>query len=249
MPSSSTSSARRPAWLVPVLVALVAAVLVAVSLVARGGEDSDAGTAAEPGGSAEGPVAEVVEPEQQALPDMARRDPADPMAAGPVDAPVSLVMYSDFQCPYCAMWSEQTQPTMLERAEAGDLRIEWRDINVFGEASLTSARAAYAAGLQDRYVEYHDALFEGGEKRPASELDEESLIELAGELGLDTERFATDMRSEETAAAVAKNQDEAASLGVYSTPAFLLGGTPILGAQPTEVFVETLDDALAKAQG
>ncbi|WP_043497181.1 DsbA family protein [Georgenia sp. SUBG003] len=248
--SSSPSSARKPAWLVPVLVALVAAVLVAVSLVARGGEDSDAGAAAEPRGTtADGPVAEVVEPEQEALPDMARRDPADPMAVGPLDAPVSLVVYSDFQCPFCAMWSEQTQPTMLERAEAGDLRIEWRDINVFGQESLTSARAAYAAGLQDRYVEYHDALFEGGEKRPAGELDEESLIELAAELGLDTERFTADLRSEEVAAAVAHNQDEAASLGVYSTPAFLLGGTPILGAQPTEVFVETLDDALAESQG
>jgi protein-disulfide isomerase len=231
-------------------VALVAAVLVAVSLAARGGEDSGAGAAEEPGGTtSDGPVAEVVEPEQEALPDMARREPDDPMAAGPADAPVSLVVYSDFQCPFCAMWSEQTQPTMLERAEAGDLRIEWRDINVFGQESLTSARAAYAAGLQDQYVEYHDALFEGGEKRPAGELDEESLIELAAELGLDTERFTADLRSEEVASAVAANQDEAASLGVYSTPAFLLGGTPILGAQPTDVFVETLDDALAEAQG
>ena len=257
MPSSSTpSSARRPGWLVPVLVVLVAAVLVAVSLLARDGEDADAGTAEEPGGTtaergptAEGPVAEVVEPEQEALPDMARRAPDDPMAVGPADAPVSLVVYSDFQCPFCAMWSEQTQPTMLERAEADDLRIEWRDINVFGQESLTSARAAYAAGLQGRYVEYHDALFEGGEKRPAGALDEESLIELAAELGLDTERFTADLRSEEVAAAVAENQDEAASLGVYSTPAFLLGGTPILGAQPTDVFVEALDDALAEAQG
>lgn len=248
--TSSPSSPRRPAWLVPVLVALVAAVLVAVSFVAGGGEDADAGASTQPGGTTvEGPVAEVVEPEQEALPDMARREPGDPMAAGPVDAPVSLVVYSDFQCPFCAMWSEQTQPTMLERAEAGDLRIEWRDINVFGEASLTSARAAYAAGLQDRYVDYHGALFEGGEKRPAGQLDEDSLIELAADLGLDTERFTADLRSEEVAAAVARNQEEAAALGVYSTPAFILGGTPILGAQPTEVFVETLDDALAQAQG
>lgn len=251
MPStSSPSSPRRPAWLVPVLVALVAAVLVIVSLVTRGGPSTDAGAAAEQREpTVEGPVAEVVEPEQEALPDMARREPGDPMAAGPVDAPVSLVVYSDFQCPFCAMWSEQTQPTMLERAEAGDLRIEWRDINVFGEASVTSARAAYAAGRQDRYLDYHDALFEGGEKRPAGELDEDSLIELAAELGLDTERFTADLRSAEVAAAVSQNQDEAAALGVYSTPAFVLGGTPILGAQPTDVFVETLDDALAQAQG
>ena len=152
MPSNSTrSSARRPAWLVPVLVALVAAVLITVSLVARGGENSDAGAATEPGGTTvQGPVAEVVEPEQEPLPDLARRDPDDPMAAGPVDAPVSLVVYSDYQCPFCAMWTEQTQPVMLESAEAGDVRIEYRDINVFDQESVTSARAAYAAGLQGR---------------------------------------------------------------------------------------------------
>lgn len=249
MPATS-SPTRRPVWVVPVLVGIVAAVLLAVSLLGRGGDPGVAGAQeVTPTGTPEGPVAEVVQPEQEALPDLARRDAADPMAAGPVDAPVSLVVYSDFQCPFCALWTVQTQPAMLERAEAGDLRIEWRDINVFGQESLSAARAAYAAGLQGRYVDYHDALFEDGEKRPAGELDDESLIALAGELGLDTERFAADLASEQVAAGVGANIDEALQLGAFSTPAFLLGGTPILGAQPTEVFVQALEDALAKAEG
>lgn len=246
MPHGSPA-ARRPAWLVPLLVAAVAAGLIAVSLLAqRSGGGAAEGAA--PAATTTGPAAEVVEPTQEPLPDMARRDPDDPMAAGPADAPVSLVVYSDFQCPYCASWAAETQPVMLEYAEAGDLRIEWRDLNVFGKESLAAARAAYAAGLQGRYADYHDALFAGGEHRPAGQLDEDSLVQLADELGLDVERFTADLGSDEVTTGVQQNVDESMRLGIYSTPAFVLGGTPLVGAQPTDVFVRTLEDALAKAR-
>jgi protein-disulfide isomerase len=165
-----------------------------------------------------------------------------------VDAPVVLVVFSDYQCPFCAQWSEETLPLLMERVEAGELRIEFRDVNVFGPDSERAARAAYAAAEQDSFQEYHDALFAGGEHRSAEELTDESLVELAGELGLDTAQVATDMNSEETTAQVAENEKLGLDLGAYTTPAFVLGGQPIVGAQPSQVFLDAFDEALAEAE-
>jgi protein-disulfide isomerase len=175
-----------------------------------------------------------------------RRDAGDLLAAGPVDAPVGLIVFSDYQCPFCGQWNYETLPTMMEYAERGDLRIEWRDLNVFGPESERASYASYAAALQGKFWEYHEALYPNGDKRAKSELSEESLIALAGELGLDTERFAIDMTSDATRAEIERNQQLGYSLGAASTPVFLLGGVPISGAQPTEVFVQVFEDALAK---
>lgn len=175
-----------------------------------------------------------------------RRDTTDLLTAGPVNAPVGLIVFSDYQCPYCAQWSQETLPTMMEYAELGDLRIEWRDLNVFGPESVRASHASYAAALQGKFWEYHEALFASGEKRAQNELSEGALISLAGQLGLDTEQFATDLNSDETRAQIEQNQQLGFSLGAASTPVFLLGGVPISGAQPTEVFVQALEDALAK---
>lgn len=207
--------------------------------------DEDPADPADP----DGPAAGAAEPAAPRTLEMARRDPADPLTDGPVDAPVTLVVYSDYQCPFCALWSDQTLPVMREYAAAGDLRIEWRDVNVFGVDSARAARAAYAAGLQGAFWEYHDALFADGEKRPSGELTDAALAGLAAELGLDTERFATDVASAEVGAAVQANADEGASIGATSTPSFLVGGVPLVGAQPTEVFVTAVEDALARVEG
>ncbi|PYG01611.1 Protein-disulfide isomerase [Georgenia satyanarayanai] len=237
----SSTPTRRTPWLVPALIVGLAAVLVSVSVVLSGRED-----AADPAASP-APVADVVTPETAPTVDLTRLEADDPLAAGPVDAPVSLIVYSDYQCPFCASWAADTAPAMLDYAAAGDLRIEFRDIAVFGEDSRTAALAAYAAGLQGRYLDFHDALFPEGVALPPRGLTDEALVATADELGLDVERFTADMRSEEVADAVQRNIDEAATIGAFSTPAFLLAGQPILGAQPTDVFVTAVEQALSEA--
>ncbi|WP_253875589.1 DsbA family protein [Promicromonospora umidemergens] len=177
-----------------------------------------------------------------------RHDPDDPLAAGPVDAPVTLVVFSDYQCPFCAQWSHETLPLMMDEVEAGSLRIEWRDVNVYGAASERASRAAYAAGLQGAFWEYHDALYEGGEKRSEAGLGQDALITLAAELGLDTERLATDMESKETVAQIAENQQLGLDLGAFSTPMFLMGGQTLVGAQPSQVFLDAFERALASVE-
>lgn len=245
-------------WAVPVAVLAVLALLIALVLnLGSGSDESKSGAGAGAGSTA--PVADsaVTESESEAAPtevqgvvqpaltDIERRDEADPLTAGPVDAPVVLVVFSDYQCPYCARWSEDTLPVMMERAEAGELRIEWRDVNIFGDASERASRAAYAAALQGTYWEFHEALYPDGETRSEGELSQEALVALADEFGLDIDQFTADMASAETDQAIEANATLGLDLGAYSTPSFILGGQPIVGAQPTAVFVDALDAALA----
>lgn len=246
MSASSTRPSRRPSWLLPVAVVLAAAALITLILgMTRDGDTTTAGQA--PGAPAQEAPTEVVGPSQPDLTEVERRDEDDLLAAGPVDAPVTLVVFSDYQCPFCARWSTETLPLMMDHADAGDLRIEWRDVNVFGEASERAARASYAAGEQGMFWEYHDELFAGGATRSEGELSDEALVALAADLGLDTDQFETDLASEKTAEQIAANQQLGLDLGAYSTPAFILGGQPIMGAQPTQVFQDTFTAALAEA--
>src|SRR5699024_305174 len=201
--------------------------------------------------SADAPAA-VEHPESVAAPDLSSeegRDPDDLLAEGPADAPVVLVVFSDYQCPYCAKWSHETLPELREYVERGELRIEYRDVNIYGEDSERAARASLAAAMQGKHAEYHARLFEDGEIRSSGELDRESLVALAEELGLDAEQFEADMDSEEVETTIAENAQQGIELGAMSTPAFIIGGTPTVGAQPTEVFTQMVDEALAESEG
>lgn len=194
----------------------------------------------------------VEHPDSVALPDLSSqegRDPEDLLAEGPVDAPVALVVFTDYQCPFCAKWSHETLPELREYVERGELRIEYRDVNIYGEDSERAARASLAAAMQGQHAEYHARLVEGGEIRSTTQLSEDALIELAAELGLDPEQFTADLNSEEVAATISENAQQGIDLGAMSTPAFIIGGTPMVGAQPTPVFTEMVDQALAESEG
>ncbi|MDN4479502.1 DsbA family protein [Demequina muriae] len=259
MTASPSPHRRTPAWWVPVMIVAIAAVAIVLVLVVQRPE-SPSGTAAPPPASATPTATEVADPPTaedaptavggEDAPDLSaaeRRDPEDLLAYGDVDAPVVLVVFSDYQCPYCAKWSADTLPTLREYAEAGDLRIEFRDVNVFGDASVRGSRAAYAAAMQGEFTAMHDALFADGMARAGTQLTDDALLTLAADLGLDASQFEEDYRSQATADEVARNQQLGLDLGVYSTPAFVLDGQPIVGAQPTAVFVDLLDAALESA--
>ncbi|MBM7365425.1 DsbA family protein [Gordonia hydrophobica] len=228
----SNTESRGPVWLVPSLVVIVAAALIGF-VVVYNGDDDDAPTAQ--------PSAGEVYPYDIGI---ERRDAADPLAFGKVDALVTMVAFSDYQCPYCAQWSRDALPAILERVDAGQLRLEMRDISVFGDASRRAAEAAYAAALQDRYLDYHGALFADGKKPSPDQLTDDALVATAATLDLDVERFRTDLQSPETKSAVDRSEQEAATVGAYSTPSFILGGQPIAGAGPPETYLDKLDAML-----
>ncbi|WP_207203740.1 DsbA family protein [Actinomyces minihominis] len=252
------SSATR--IVVPILIVIIAILLLVVAWLVQGSSLGKEPLGAQTSGTAvteevEGATDEVGDanagaeaPAENDLTTLEAREENDPLAVGAVDAPVAMIVYSDYQCPYCGRFNEETLPVMMEYVDQGLLRIEWRDANFFGPASETAARAAYAAGLQGRFLEFNNALFPGGDKLADTGLTEEALTALAGELGLDQAQFEADLTDPATATIIAEHAALVQGIGVTSTPTVILGGVPVIGAQPTDVFVQTFEDVLAKTQ-
>lgn len=239
--------ASRARILVPVLLLLVVVAVVAGLLVGRSGDDGASPApsarpsvvAPEPPATTQ-PTDDAVAEAPREAPDLTRRVEGDPMAAGPVDAPVGVVVYSDYSCPYCQAWVRETQPTVLDYAEDGTVRLEWRDVSILGEDSTRAAVAAAAAAEQGRYLEFHELLFADMDARSP-----EQLTAMAEQLGLDVERFTADLTDPDVLAGVQRTMDEAQSLGLQSTPSFIVAGSPVVGAQPTTTFVQLIEEALA----
>lgn len=165
---------------------------------------------------------------------------------GPADAPVVMVMFSEFQCPYCGKYARDTQPELVERFVAdGTLRIEWRDLPFLGEESTLLARAGRAAAAQDHFWAFERHLFDNQAPPNSGTHSTESLAVVAEELGLDVERFRADLTSPATGEAVQADLAEATRLGLTGTPAFVINGRLLAGAQPVEVFIEVIEQAAA----
>ncbi|EFL16459.1 thioredoxin domain-containing protein [Streptomyces sp. C] len=179
---------------------------------------------------------------------LARREPGDKLAVGRTDAPVVLIEYSDFKCGYCGKFARDTEPELVKRyVEDGTLRIEWRNFPIFGAESESAAKAAWAAGQQDRFTAFHAAAYAEGAK--AKGFGEDRLVELAREAGVpDLDRFKADLAGEQAAAALRRDQEEGYRIGVQSTPSFLVNGQPIAGAQPLDAFTAAIAKAKAAAK-
>ncbi|WP_235834770.1 DsbA family protein [Actinomadura logoneensis] len=245
----ATSSARKAApgrLVVAGAALLVAALVVAVLAVVRSGGDGQRKAAAPSGGptaSASAPVA----PPASGEPGQPHRKAGDPYALGRADAPVVMIEYSDFQCPFCGRFARETKPRLIrDYVDTGVLRIEWRNFPIFGPESRAAARAGYAAALQGRFWQFHDLLYAKPHRRNAGDFATGKLVAWAREAGVpDLERFRRDMSSEDTRDAVQNDWDEGYQVGAMSTPTFLINGKPLLGAQPYEEFVQVI----AKARG
>lgn len=182
--------------------------------------------------------------------DMSRRVSGDPTAIGDVDAPVVMIEYSDYRCPFCALFAQDTLPKLVEKyVDSGKLRIEWRDFPVFGEQSISAAVAGRAAAQQDKFWDFNRTIYAAAPERGHPDLPPQRLVELAKKAGVaDIEQFKTDMKSDKLKQKVISDAQEAASLGATGTPTFLINGTPLVGAQPLGNFEQAIDDALAAAE-
>jgi protein-disulfide isomerase len=132
-----------------------------------------------------------------------------------------------------------------EYVEDGTLRLEWRDFPYLGEESVNAAIAARAAQEQGKFWEYHDLLF----ANQARGFSHETLVELAGEAGLDVDRFERDLESGRYEQVVARDFQEGQEQGVSGTPTFVVNGKAIVGFQSLEVFEQVIEEARAEAEG
>lgn len=253
-PAGTSNPAARKRLVVPVVVTIVA-ILVALlaglgPMLAGGSQDpapgapGSAGTAQEEATGTSEQDAQIAE-----LAKLARRTPGDPVALGTVDAPVVLVNYSEFQCPFCGKFARDTKPTLVkEYVDKGLLRIEWRDFPYLGPESGTAAHAGRAAAAQGKFWEFHDAMFADQQPPNSGKLTEEYLAGIAQQVGLDVAKFRTDMADPKIQAPVEQDFTEGQNIGVTGTPAFLINGNPVIGAQPTGTFTRIIDAEIAKAQ-
>ena len=161
---------------------------------------------------------------------------------GPADAPVTIVEFSDFQCPYCSRVIDTIKK--IEETYAGKIRLVFRDYPLV-QIHPNAARAAEAAACandQGKFWAMHDLLFAHQDKLDAADLKKN-----AADLGLDTAAFDQCLDSGRHAEGWRKDAADAERYGVSSTPAFFINGRLVVGAQPYEAFAQVIDDELARA--
>ena len=189
--------------------------------------------------AATAPEAAQVETQPQAVKRYDVSEDDDP-AIGPKNAPITIIEFSDFECPYCSRWYDQV--FLKLREEYPDkVRIVFRDfpLSSIHPNAIPAAEAANCAGEQDAYWDFHGKLFSG------QGLGSSVYLQYAKDLGLNVEDFQTCLESGRYQSEIQADYEYASNLGVQSTPTFFLNGIPIVGAQPWEVFQQVIEKELA----
>lgn len=158
---------------------------------------------------------------------------------GRPDAPVQIIEFSDFQCPFCSRAHDTVEEVMS--AYAGKIRLVFRHFPLdFHAQAPKAAEASLCAHEQNKFWEYHDVLFKNQQK-----LQIEDLKGHATQLGLDAAKFNECLDSGRMAATVKTDTEAAKKVGVNGTPAFFINGQMISGAQPIDAFKQIIDAELA----
>ena len=190
---------------------------------------------ADTGGAA--PAAAAAAPEAGPVKDV---DPGNAPMRGPKKAPLTVVLFSDFQCPFCG----RVEPSLieLEKNYPGKVRVFWKNFPLsFHNNAKPAAEAAMAANEQGKFWEMHDKLFANQQN-----LDAASLEKYAKEIGLDVAKFKAATESHKFSAQIEADIKQGSSVGVQGTPASFLNGHFINGAQPFDAFKKIADEELAK---
>ena len=160
---------------------------------------------------------------------------------GPENAPITVIEFSDYECPYCQKWQNEVYGKLLEEYP-DQVRLVYRDfpLSSIHPNALPAALAANCANEQGQYWQFHDRLFsmELG-------LDDKAYEAYATQLGMNVQSFLECYKSGRYEEEIQADYDFASQLGVRSTPTFFINGIAIVGAQPFEVFKQVIDKELA----
>lgn len=160
---------------------------------------------------------------------------------GPTDAAITIVEFSDFECPFCKRWNQEVYQQLLA-AYPGKIRMIYRNLPLTSlhPDAMSASVAAMCASDQNAFWQFHDKLFsdEYG-------LGRDAYTQYATDLGLDTKAFETCLDSGKFDDFIQKDMDFSLNLGVQSTPTFFINGLAVVGAQPLSVFKQVIDKELA----
>ncbi|GAB4500821.1 MAG: hypothetical protein Fur0035_03610 [Anaerolineales bacterium] len=189
------------------------------------------------------PIGEVIVPAAKTRPMV------DFNAMGDKNAPVTIVEYSDFQCPYCANFSNQTEQQLIDAFIAtGKVRFVYRSYGEFiGPESRRTAEAAYCAGDQGKFWEMHDIIFANQNGENVGNFSDRKIVAFAEKIGLDMGQFNDCFNSNKYADQVTQDGLDGQQAGVKATPSFTINGTLFEGAQPIAAFQTAIEAALAAA--
>ena len=186
--------------------------------------------------------AQELEPDYPNYKDFIDDDPS----LGNKNAKVTVIEFSDFQCPFCKQFFSQSLPSLLkEYIDSGKVRFVYRDLpltSIHADAmnAALAANCAREQGGDETFFKYHDLIFNNQQALSANDLKR-----YAGQLSLDMGKFSSCLDSQKYASEVQNDLSDAASIGATGTPTFLINGYKVVGAQPYQVFTELIDTLLA----
>jgi len=191
-------------------------------------------------------------PQAQAEPQNVKVSIDDDPMKGKADAPVTIVEFSDYQCPFCKRWYDQSMPSLdKEYIDTGKVRLVFRDFPLqFHPKAMPAALAANCAAEQGKYWEMHDFLFGNPDK-----LEAEMILASSKEIGVDRTKLEKCMNDPGKKAEITKDMEDAQKYGVRGTPSFFIGktepdgeitGVSVKGAQPYPVFKKEIDALLTE---
>ncbi len=182
-------------------------------------------------------------PAQQESANIAEKVSLQGSVKGDPNAPVKIIEYSDFECPYCAKFYKETLPLIeKEYISTGKAKLEYRHFPLaFHKNAQKAAEASECAADQGKFWEMHDIIFENQEQIAIDDLKT-----YAVQIGLDVQEFNECLDSGIKSAKIRDDVASGKDAGVSGTPSFLINGRLVVGAQPYAVFKQVIDGELAK---
>jgi protein-disulfide isomerase len=172
--------------------------------------------------------------------------PEDPVLGDP-NAKLTIVEFSDYQCPFCSQWQRDIFPQIKkDYIDTGKAKFVYKQFAFLGKESTDAANAALCAKEQNKFWEYHEKLFtsQSGENQGA--FSPANLKQLAAGMGLAAGQFNACLDQQKYNAQIQADMAEANKNGLQSTPSTAVGTTPVIGAQPYAQFKTAIDNELAK---
>jgi protein-disulfide isomerase len=166
---------------------------------------------------------------------------------GDPGAPITLIEFADYQCPYCKRYHDAINPALLKQyVDSGKINFVYKHSAFLGQESVWAAQAAECAADQGKFWEYHDLLYAKQNGENVGLFTKDNLIAYAKEIDLDSAQFDPCLQNDETLPRVAVDTQEGRQVGVTGTPTFFINGKPLVGAQPLQVFQDQINTLLGQ---